>query len=346
MKNNKLRYLKWATVGVPPLLAWLYETLRHSILQDELGGWTGNLLAAVLILACSFMFAQIVFGVIDRLYQRQVDQNRQLKQLNRQVKELAIVEERGRLSREMHDGLAQLLAYALMKIDLIETLLRKGCLLEAEHELQLVREACNNGYEDVREAITGLRPEFFDGRDFLTMLSDLLEQFGDNNQLATDLQLNRIERTNAQLISQLFPPATCVQLLRVVQEALTNVRKHAQASSVKILVELDNNHNLWHTESSAAAIASVDNLFWSDTSLDSVRVVIQDDGRGFELNKINQPRDHFGCTIMRERIESLGGQLQLSSEPGQGTRVELRLPVKLSASPAIKLNYAIEPSLN
>ena len=326
MKDKRtLRRLKWLTVVVPPLLAWLYETVRHSLLENELDGWPGNLLAGLLILVCSWGFAQVVFGLVNRLQQRLMNQNRQLKQLNRQVRELAVVEERSRLSREMHDGLAQLLAYVMLKIDLIETLLRLGRLHEAGSELEQVRKACNDGYEDVREAITGLRPEFFDGRDFLTILNELLEGFSDKNDLKVGLTVKNVQ-TDSPQVAELFPTATVVQLFRVVQEALNNIRKHSQARSVGVEVAL------------------LDQATADGDTLRPVVLTIQDDGQGFDSTRLGRESGHFGYIIMRERVESLDGRLRVDSQAGHGTTLRIELPVKPQLHSEGSADLVIEPT--
>jgi two-component system nitrate/nitrite sensor histidine kinase NarX len=97
-----------------------------------------------------------------------------------------------------------------------------------------------------------------------------------------------------------FSPEVASQLLRIIQEAMTNVRKHAGANNLWIVFKQD---------------------------YDVLSITIQDDGRGFsptQLAKDNQ--QHFGLQIMRERAQSIGGSLELDSQPGQGTQIVIRLP--------------------
>jgi len=310
--KQKLSWLRWLAVFVPPLLVWVYETVRHSLLAAEVDDWFGNLISALIVLMASLVFANLAFGLIGRMQSKIVSQNRQLRDLNKKVKELAIVEERSRLSREIHDGLAQLLAYIMIKIDVVETLLRAGRLGEAERELEQVRKACNDAYGDVREAITGLRPELFDDRNFVTILKDLLQRFNGDTGLETNLNIGGFELMPAKL-EQLFPPAVSVQLLRVVQEALSNVRKHAQARNVSIQILLD--------DSSSGSADSGTNL------TRPLHLKITDDGGGFNPASLKHNGQHYGQTIMRERVESLGGTLELSSQPGCGTILLVNLPL-------------------
>jgi signal transduction histidine kinase len=102
-------------------------------------------------------------------------------------------------------------------------------------------------------------------------------------------------------------PLAETEVLRIIQEALMNVRKHAQASRVRVMIK---------SEGGAAHIE------------------IADDGRGFDLNTL-PPAQHFGLRIMRERAERLGGTFQVESAPGQGTRVTVRL------APTIGEHYAV-----
>jgi signal transduction histidine kinase len=313
--KQKLSWLRWLAVFVPPLLVWVYETVRHSMLAAEVDDWFGNLISALIVLMASFVFANLAFGLIGRMQSKIISQNRQLRDLNQRIKELAIVEERSRLSREIHDGLAQLLAYIMIKIDVVETLLRAGRLGEAERELEQVRKACNDAYGDVREAITGLRPELFDDRDFITILKDLLQRFNGDTGLETDLEIVGFD-SDIVKAEQLFPPAVSVQLLRVVQEALSNIRKHAQAHYVSIQLSLENS-------SSGSADSGANPAH-------PLRLKISDDGAGFDPANLKHNGKHFGQTIMRERVESLGGALELFSRPGNGTTLLITLPLPVA----------------
>ncbi len=214
--------------------------------------------------------------------------------LHTQVQEMAILEERYRLSREIHDGLAQTLSFLGWHFDHLKTLLDKQkynqLTGQLEHGQQMVREA----YMDVREAIDGLRLEGQPSGDRL--IADL-EQYAADFQNRTGIEVT----VEAPPLPDGLPPATELQLLRIAQEALTNVRKHANATQVWIRLQHQANHRLTLT--------------------------IADNGSGF--NPANpQSRGHIGMSTMRERAQSQHGELAIVTAPRQGTQISVTIPLK------------------
>lgn len=219
--------------------------------------------------------------------------------LHRQVRELAISEERDRIAREMHDSLAQVLGYVITKAQAVQEFLRRGDTDKASLQVGQLSEAAHGAYSDVREAILALRTTLEPGRSFREALEEYLEQW--KEQSGIDVALTVDTAPSAELL----PPTAELQLLRIVQEALTNVRKHAQAHRVEVRIAADAN---------------------------AVEVSIADDGRGFVQNGTSarttgdgMPR--FGLSTMRERAESVGGTLAVNSAPLAGTRVVARIPI-------------------
>lgn len=290
----------------------VYEFVRHSVIHDYMDMDTGNVVAALLVLFISFVFSQLVFGWISNFQTRLERQNQKLEALNKRVKELAVLEERGRLSREIHDGVAQLLACALLKADVAEAHLQAGNIPGAEKELEQLRNACNEAYGDVREVISGLRPEVLEQRDFITVLSEMLEKFTDNTDIKTRLDLEGFDDNN---IEKLFPSSTRLQLARVIQESLSNIRKHSKATSAVLRLRLTNFKD-----------GAADSGGASDP-LRPITVTINDNGCGFDTRSFHSEGQHFGQIIMRERVESLGGTLEVLSEPDNGTVVKISLPL-------------------
>ena len=215
--------------------------------------------------------------------------------LHHQVRELAITEERDRIAREMHDSLAQVLGYVNTKAQAIQELLRAGQVERASGQVGQLSEAARGAYADVREGILGLRTTLGPDRSFLTALREYAQLWQDQSDVAVEL---RVTPPETQLHS--LSPTAELQLLRLIQEALANVRKHARASHVCIHL----------TESP-----------------DHVEAIVEDDGRGFDpgrLGAAGHPR--FGLSTMRERAEAVGGDLHVISNPGQGTRVVVHIP--------------------
>jgi len=169
--------------------------------------------------------------------------------LHQRVRDLAITEERERIAREMHDSLAQVLGYVNTKAQAVQELLKAGQTERAEGQLGQLGEAARMAYADVREGILGMRTSLGPGRSLLEALREYLEHWQEQSSISAQLI---IEPSGASL-SRLSPAAE-LQLLRIVQEALANVRKHAAAKSVRV------------------RLAEV---------LDQLEAVVEDDGRGF-----------------------------------------------------------------
>jgi signal transduction histidine kinase len=251
------------------------------------------------------IFVVKILRVFEVEHQRQLEAaNRELEEkvlrrtgeietLHRQLERLAVLEERDRIAREMHDGLAQVLALLNLKIRSVDSLLPKGKIEQASRELQEMGRNVQDAYTDVRESIFGLRLAAKDHGDLALDLSDYVRQFGQQNDLLARLEAEGLAEVE-------MPPGTETQLLRIVQEALSNVRKHAEATRAGVTVKSDGR---------------------------MVLVVVEDDGVGFDATEVER-RDgqHFGLETMRERAEGVGGTVEVDSEPGRGTRIVVRLP--------------------
>jgi signal transduction histidine kinase len=222
--------------------------------------------------------------------------------LHHQVSDLAAAEERLRIAHEMHDGLAQVLAYVNTKAQAVREFLRNGRLDGAAEQLDQLAGAARDVYGDVREAILGLRASSKPSRKLVETLRDYVENWQDRTGIRADLAVpGELE----------VPPGIEVHLLRVVQEALGNVRKHAQAEHAAVRIERAGGE---------------------------VVVTVSDDGVGFDPEAPRRgefPR--FGLTTMRERAESAGGTMRLESRPGGGTQVVVRFPVRVQATKPMPL---------
>lgn len=222
--------------------------------------------------------------------------------LHRQVQALAVTEERERIARELHDSLAQVLGYVNTKAQATEVLLATGQNDKAILQLRQMADAARAAYADVREGILGLRVSPEGQRTFIETLRGYLEQWQGQSGVTVALTT-----APANVAPRLTPNAE-VQLLRIIQEALTNVRKHAGATSAEVRLQVAD---------------------------DWVEARIIDDGAGFEPASL-APRDapRFGLSTMRERAESVGGSLEIVTRPGEGTQVIARVP--LDALPSRK----------
>lgn len=203
-----------------------------------------------------------------------------------------MLDERHRLAREIHDGLAQTLGFLKLQVAQLQNILRRGETDRLEKGLQLSYETLSEAYLEVRDAIDGLRIDPAE-EGILTWIQDLLAEFED----ATDLK-SSIE--GGELLAN-APAEVRVQLIRIIQEALSNIRKHAYARMVRVFIEMVENEMV---------------------------IQIIDDGRGFSPEDVSSEAQ-FGLRGMRERAELIGADFQVTSKTLEGTsvRVGILLPM-------------------
>jgi signal transduction histidine kinase len=226
--------------------------------------------------------------------------------LQRELRTLAIHAERERIAREMHDGLAQVLGYVNTKSQAVEQLLEVGRTAEARTQMAELAAAARSIYVDLREAILGLSTPLGVGpgggptgggaqADLAIAVGTYLERFGEAAKLAV-----RLETTDGAGGQDLAPEAVA-NLLRIVQEALTNVRKHAAANRVVVRIQ---------------------------RAQETVVITVEDDGRGFDPAGRDDATDwpHFGRETIRQRAAAIGGTVAWDSAPGRGTRVRVSVP--------------------
>jgi len=211
--------------------------------------------------------------------------------LHEQVADLAVAQERVRIAHEMHDGLAQVLGYVNTKVQAAEMYMKREKHEEATGQLRELATAARQAYSDVRESIVGLRALPGPKRSLQDVLEEYLRRWEEMSGVSTSLRID----SSVQL-----RPSQELQLVRVVQEALTNVRKHARASHARVDLRREDGN---------------------------VVTVIADDGVGFNASARSRGDfPQFGLSTMRERAESIGGTLTVDSTPGSGTTVIFLLP--------------------
>ncbi len=211
------------------------------------------------------------------------------------ARRLAILEERDRIGREMHDGLAQVLGYVNTKAQAAREFLKTGQAASASQQLEELIVAARAGYTDAREAIADLRVEGVGERSLSDLLAEHVSRFRRQSGVPCELTVAPDWR-DAELA-----PSARVQVLRIVQEALTNARKHAEAHCVRVSLEVSDKQAL---------------------------VRIADDGRGFPLSRLLSPDfARYGLRTMRERAQAVGGSLRIESLPGEGTRIIVHVPL-------------------
>jgi signal transduction histidine kinase len=292
MPHRKLLLFKWLMVLIPPIaVAAGHILLAHGPSRHPAGDLTQMLLitglVTLLTLVLAHHFVESLFRVLRGLQAEAVAREQEILTMD------AVLQERERLSRELHDGAAQLVAQLLLRLDTIRDLVVAGRPQPAEAELERLREIADEIYADLGESITGLRSSVRE-HGLIDALQDYVEQFEERHQIRTSLR--------ADGAAERLSPTAALQLFRLVQEALTNVRKHAGAREATVTL--------------AAA------------GPDQLTVVIADDGHGFLPDRRSGgPGGTLGLTSMRERVEALGGTLGVDSRPGAGTRVIAAIPL-------------------
>jgi two-component system nitrate/nitrite sensor histidine kinase NarX len=208
---------------------------------------------------------------------------------DREARRLSIMEERTALAHELHDSLAQTLASLRFQVRLLEDLLRQEPDAPAFKDAQRIRGGLDEAHTELRELLNSFRAPV-DERGLLAALEKLVERFGRETGIHVLFQ-NECREPHLGSTEEM-------QMLRIAQEALANIRKHARAHTVRVLL--------------------------SCHATGGYSLLVEDDGIGFEDEaKRGRPGEHIGLSIMEERARRLGGTLRIESEVGEGTRVEL-----------------------
>ncbi|MGE7594005.1 sensor histidine kinase [Peribacillus frigoritolerans] len=203
-------------------------------------------------------------------------------------------QERKKLSREIHDGPAQMLANVMMRSDLIERVQRERGPDEALVEIRSLKVMVRNALYEVRRIIYDLRPMALDDLGLVPTLRKYLQTTEDYNNVVNlnFVNLGQVKR---------LPSDMEVALFRLVQEAVQNSLKHADPKQIQVKLSI---------------------------SKEMVTVVVKDDGKGFDSSI--QKEGSFGLVGMRERVELLEGEMTIDSQPGAGTLVFIQIPYHLN----------------
>ncbi|MFN8453513.1 MAG: GAF domain-containing protein [Anaerolineae bacterium] len=224
--------------------------------------------------------------------------------LLQKTREIAIVEERTRLAREMHDGVAQNLAYLLIQVDRCLNMVEEGGKLEKQ--LEQISALLKQNIEEIRRNIFDLRPVELEGKSIFEVMKNFVTEFGRRWNLKTTCL---VEGEYLEV-----PPEVESSLYRILQETLSNARQHARCTHLSVKVNIKDNQ-------------------W-------VTLEVTDDGLGFNPNQDFESHHHprergsrgLGLISMRERASKLGGDLTVDSNRGKGTRVVATLPLSVGPS--------------
>lgn len=225
---------------------------------------------------------------------QQAERDQAQLELRQQQRTLATFKERERLARELHDSLGQVLGYVKMQSQAALELYEQGLAEQGNRYLTRLIEAVQNAHVDVREYILNLQSGISADQNFVAALESHLEKFSKFSDICTKLEIPSPSYT-----PNLAPHAEA-QLMRIIQEALTNVRKHSEARQATITI--------------------------SECPRE-VLTIIADDGHGFAPNTLPTPNGHHvGLQIMQERAADIGGSVEICSTHNRGTEIIVVLP--------------------
>lgn len=212
-----------------------------------------------------------------------------------QQRVVALLGERDRLARELHDGIAQVVGYMGIQAQTVRKLVNEGNIDKADIILGRLADVAKDAHADIRESILNLRSNSDQEWSFVPALKQYLGNFEANYGVHTDLHIAETQEERS------VQPIAGVQLLRVIQEALTNSRKHGNAQNIRLTIQVNDGE---------------------------VLIDVADDGSGFDVKQLEQlSGSHLGLAFMRERMQAIGGTLAVDSSPGIGTIIKLKAPM-------------------
>jgi signal transduction histidine kinase len=210
------------------------------------------------------------------------------------------------LANELHDGISQSLAFLNMQAQTAQMYLNDGNSEAAQASLERLTNAAGEIHESTRQMIGNLLAVNLVPENFSGTLRQIIDHFVQETGLSVDFQVNGDFDREGDKISYFnnLPQPVEAQFVRIIQEALTNVRKHA-CGATKVSIHLK-------TYDGQAVLTITDN------------------GSGFDPSKMNTEGNRYGLQVMRQRAASIGGQVSIYSAKGEGTRIEVCVPIVLS----------------
>lgn len=210
-------------------------------------------------------------------------------QLAQKAKYSAIVEERQRLARELHDAVSQQLFAISMTATAVGRTLEKD-FDKAQRQIHLIEEMASVAQSEMRALLLHLRPVHLEGKRLSEGLKELMQELSAKVPMQIDWELSE----DIQL-----PKGIEDHLFRIAQEAMSNALRHSKATKLEVKL--------------------------IQPSADAIRLVIHDNGVGFDLDMKKQAS--YGIVTMKERVNEIGGSMSLISAPGKGTRIDIRIPI-------------------
>lgn len=274
---QSFRLLLRSPADVVVVRAPSWWNLRHAM-------WLLGITAAILLMVVAWVV------VLGRRLQEAMSTIRQ------KLRSGAVLEERNRIARELHDSLEQELAGITMQLDLASDCFH-GAPAVAQQALQTARSMSRHSMLEARRSVWDLRCHLLENGDLVSALSGVIRPLAPHDQVKLD---TRISGEPVRL-----PGAVEMNLLRIGQEAVANAVKHACARHIEVELRYSRN---------------------------TVRLTIHDDGMGFSIAEMSRA-GHFGLLDMRERAQSLGCALHIDSAPTHGTTISIEVPVRDQKTP-------------
>ncbi|MGI5971434.1 MAG: histidine kinase N-terminal 7TM domain-containing protein [Oscillospiraceae bacterium] len=216
------------------------------------------------------------------------------QELLKQQWKLAVIEERERMARDLHDNIGQVLGFINLQAQGIRKELVNAGVENISMKLNKLIDASQSAHAEIRRYIRDVRSSAYFEKDFITAFKAVVSSF--EEQTGMNVRIN----IPPDFTGEELEPASRMNLLNILREAMNNVRKHAEAENLYIDFSL---------------------------SQGLLNAVVEDDGKGFDAAQQNAVKSGFGLDIMRERALEAGGQIDISSAAGRGTRIELRIPL-------------------
>lgn len=273
--------LKVLTIIGPTVFVAGGEVFRDLFLRRLFPYWLVSGIAVIIALVAAVLFSWYMFRTIEAI------------ELERRRAEEALssLQERERIAREMHDGVAQNLSVLKLETYRLRELAQDNPRLG--EELESIDKLINQTYLEVRQSLYDLRAGKWLDEGFWPAVQRQVAEF--ERQTGVAVVLRPMES-----LMEPWNRLASVQILRIIQEALSNVRQHSGAKQVHI------------------TCGRYERM---------VVFTVQDDGEGFAVTPDTISSHHYGLAVMRERADSIGADFSLDSIPGEGTTIQLRIPV-------------------